>query len=162
MNCSDCHGSETSTAAGGSGPIGTHGSNFGPLLSARYEKTDYTAESSSVYALCYRCHDRANLLSDASFPAHRVHIVDQRTPCSACHDAHGISSMQGTRSANSHLINFATDIVFPDRATGRLEFRSTGTFSGQCFLSCHGVSHSPMSYSGVGRTTPRPPSVRRR
>jgi hypothetical protein len=74
-----------------------------------------------------------------------VHVVDNRTPCSACHDAHGISSVQGNRANNSQ-INLDTSIVFPDPLTGRLEYVSTGLFSGNCTLSCHGVPHSPKSY----------------
>lgn len=146
--CSDCHGSDTSRKAGGSGPNGVHGSNSPPLLLARYETLDFTPESSAAYALCYRCHERdgaGGILSDASFP-HRLHVVDARTPCSACHDAHGIDPTQGTLRNNSHLINFDTSIVFPDPVTGRREFVDMGTFSGSCTLSCHGVPHSPLEY----------------
>lgn len=149
MYCSDCHASDTGTKAGGTGPNGVHGSNEEPLLIARYETTDYTPESASAYALCYRCHDRDTndgVLQDRSFKHHAKHIVDARTPCSACHDAHGISSAQGTMSNNSHLINFDASIVFPDPVTGRLEFVDNGLFAGQCFLSCHGVDHSPLEY----------------
>jgi predicted CXXCH cytochrome family protein len=163
MHCSSCHASESSRPAGGAGPAGVHGSQFAPLLLARYETADYTPESSSSYALCYQCHDRGNILSDASFAGHRLHIVDQRTPCSACHDAHGISSTQGTPAANGHLINFATNMVFPDRATGRLEYRDSGLFAGECFLSCHGVDHSPKRYPASGPGAPSPaPTLRRR
>jgi predicted CXXCH cytochrome family protein len=144
--CSSCHASDSSAAFGSSGPNGVHGSNYAPILGARYEVADQTAESSSAYALCYKCHDRVNLLSDASFPFHKEHIVDQRTPCAACHDAHGIPSNQGNLINNSRLINFATNIVLPDPVTHRLEFRSLGMNSGECYLSCHGVAHSPMSY----------------
>ncbi len=145
--CSDCHGSDTSRKAGGSGPNGVHGSNHAPLLLARYDTIDYTPESPAAYALCYRCHERdgfGGILSDRSFP-HRVHVVDARTTCSTCHDAHGISSVQGDRINHSHLINFNTSIVFPD-PSGQLEFRDQGTFSGSCTLTCHGVVHSPKTY----------------
>ncbi|MBS0196169.1 MAG: hypothetical protein JSR77_05370 [Planctomycetes bacterium] len=146
MYCSHCHASETSRRFGGVGPSGTHGSNFPGLLAARYETTDRISESASVYDLCYKCHDRTNILNDRSFPEHKKHIVDKRTPCSACHDAHGIASSQGSATGNSNLINFATNIVFPDRRTGRLEFRDTGRFQGECYLTCHGVDHSPKRY----------------
>ncbi|HEX2839369.1 MAG TPA: cytochrome c3 family protein [Phycisphaerales bacterium] len=143
--CSDCHASESGASAGGSGPSGTHGSTFRPLLSGRYETTDSTPESATAYALCYRCHDRANILADKSFKGHRQHIVEERTPCSACHDAHGISSTQGNTTNNSSLINFATTIVQPSD-TGRMEFRDLGTFRGECSLRCHGVNHNRASY----------------
>jgi nitrate reductase cytochrome c-type subunit len=146
MYCSSCHASETGRALGGSGPSGTHGSNFPGLLAARYELGDNISESAGTYALCYACHDRTNILSNTSFPHHKSHIVDARTPCAVCHDAHGIASNQGSVSANSHLINFATAVVQPDRRTGRLEFRDLGRYRGECYLTCHGVDHSPLPY----------------
>ncbi len=146
LYCSSCHASESSTGAGGSGAAGVHGSSFKPLLAARYETADRTSESAAAYALCYRCHDRASILDGASFPGHRKHIVEERTSCAACHDSHGISSSQGNSVNNSNLINFDTSVVLPDPVTGRLEFRDGGLFSGECFLSCHGVAHSPKRY----------------
>ncbi|MFO0829375.1 MAG: cytochrome c3 family protein [Phycisphaerales bacterium] len=146
MHCSECHSSEQSRAAFGAGPSGTHGSVFAPLLTNRYEVEDYTSESASAYALCYRCHDRTNILDNTSFPTHRLHIVDKQTPCAACHDAHGIPSGQGNPFNNSHLINFATSIVRPDPRTGKTLFRDLGRYSGECFLSCHGANHSPAKY----------------
>jgi hypothetical protein len=168
MTCSTCHGSESSALVSGPGPRGIHGSSYEPLLTARYETADFTSENASNYALCYRCHDRANILDDHSFPLHKKHIVDLRAPCAACHDAHGIASVQGSTTGNSNLINFATNIVFPDPATGRMEFRDTGMFSGECFLSCHGVAHSPMRYPQTSRLlapgsrAPAAPSPRHR
>jgi predicted CXXCH cytochrome family protein len=153
MYCGDCHGSSTSRKAGGSGPNGPHGSNEPPLLVARYSTADFTAESTSAYALCYECHYRdgpTGILSDVSFP-HSVHVSDSRTPCSACHDAHGISSLQGRPMNNTHLMNFDTTIVFPNN--GRLRFRDLGNFRGSCTVECHGVRHLDTEYSrgrGVG------------
>ncbi len=141
--CSDCHGSEPGN------PRGVHGSNIEPLLVRQYETQDLTPESPQAYALCYNCHyrDGANgILGDASFP-HDLHVRDERTPCSVCHDAHGVSSLQGTLTGNAHLINFDATVVFPDPVTGRLEYRSTGQFQGECFLSCHNVPHSPKAYA---------------
>ncbi len=142
--CSDCHGSEPGNAA----PRGVHGSDIEPLLVRQYDTYDFTPESAQAYALCYYCHYREGpdgILNDRSFP-HDLHVREEQTPCSVCHDPHGISSLQGTTLNNAHLINFDTTVVFPD-STGRLEYRSTGTFAGECFLSCHGEDHSPESYS---------------
>ena len=144
--CSDCHNSDSGSKAGGIGPDGVHGSSHPTLLIARYDTDDYTTESASAYALCYRCHDRNSILGDESFPEHRTHIVEEDTPCSACHTGHGIASSQGTATGNSHLINFDTAIVFPDAVTGRLEFRDTGRFRGECTLRCHGTSHTAEEY----------------
>lgn len=145
VHCSDCHSSNTGTDGGGSGPNGVHGSSSSPLLVARYDTADYTSESAAAYALCYSCHDRNSILNDESFGEHDKHIREERTPCSACHTGHGIASGQGTATGNSHLINFDTSIVQPN-SQGELYFRDTGTFSGECNLSCHGENHNPEDY----------------
>jgi len=138
--CTDCHSSDSA-----SGAAGPHGSTYQYLLKENYITQDFTAESSLNYALCYSCHDRNNILGDNSFAFHSAHIVLQNTPCSACHDAHGISSTQGNSINNSHLINFDITIVQPD-SQGRLRFEDTGTFSGVCYLNCHGAAHEPRLY----------------
>jgi predicted CXXCH cytochrome family protein len=155
ITCSSCHASE-SAASGG--VKGTHGSMYTPLLTGQYTTQDLTTESSQEYALCYQCHDRANLLSDASFPTHKLHIVDQRTSCAACHDSHGISSSRGSPGGNSKLINFATSVVFPEPSTGRLEYVDQGRFAGQCFLSCHGKDHVGTAYPAAGLRPGAPPA----
>jgi predicted CXXCH cytochrome family protein len=144
--CTDCHNSDTGEKSGGGGPDGPHGSNTPPLLISNYDTIDGSGESSVAYALCYRCHERSSILNNDSFSSHRQHIVNDRTPCSVCHDAHGISSAQGTTVANAHLINFDTTVVFPDPITKRLEYRSAGRRSGQCYLLCHGKDHSGLRY----------------
>ncbi len=145
MYCNDCHNSDSGAKAGGGGPDGVHGSNSEPLLMKRYVMNDYASESAANYALCYTCHSRNSILGDESFSEHRKHIVEERTPCFVCHDAHGVSAQGSTRN-NSHLINFDISIVFPDPVTGRLEFIDDGRYRGQCFLECHGERHSPEEY----------------
>jgi predicted CXXCH cytochrome family protein len=148
--CSDCHASDASKAAGSSGPNGPHGSSSAPLLIARYETADFTTESASSYALCYKCHDRNRILTqpqdinapgtpDNPFPTHYLHVVDNRTSCSACHDSHGVSSSQGSAQKNAHLINFDTTVVQPNTVTHTLEYNST---TGNCTLSCHNHEHN--------------------
>jgi predicted CXXCH cytochrome family protein len=138
--CTDCHNSDN--ASGAKGP---HGSNYPNLLAYRYDTSDYTQESSYSYQLCYKCHSRNSILNNESFTKHAEHLQEQ-IPCSVCHDAHGISSVQGTQLNNSHLINFDTTIVRPDPTTGRLEFEDTGTYHGRCYLRCHNQTHSPQEY----------------
>ena len=138
--CTDCHNSSR-----GSSLKGPHGSIYSPLLAYNYETDDFTTESVFAYALCYRCHSRNSILNDESFPKHEEHL-EEGIPCAACHDAHGISSGQGSASNHSHLINFDTSIVAADPVTGRLEFNDLGEERGQCFLTCHGKDHAPLGY----------------
>jgi predicted CXXCH cytochrome family protein len=138
--CTDCHNTDTPTD-----PQGPHGSSFAHILERNYTLLDNSLEGAFTYALCYKCHSRDSILADASFTQHRLHIVDQRTPCAVCHDPHGISSAQGNPANNSHLINFDLAVVQPDR-DGNLFFQDLGRFSGQCFLTCHGERHDPKTY----------------
>jgi predicted CXXCH cytochrome family protein len=138
--CTDCH--NNNDPVGSKGP---HGSTNHHLLAKNYTTADNFTESPQAYTLCYTCHSRASILGDQSFKEHKKHIVDKKTPCSACHDPHGISSTQGNFINNSHLINFDVTIVLPDDQ-GRLRFEDQGTFKGLCYLTCHGVTHNPKSY----------------
>ena len=150
ISCTDCHNSDQSRLAGGSGPDGPHGSRFEPLLIANYSTKDFTSESEQSYALCYRCHDRSSILGNESFTLHRLHVVGERAPCSVCHDAHGISATQGNATDHSNLINFDLSVVRPIPAdfnfTPRLGYRDTGRVSGTCTLVCHDVTHVNFGY----------------
>lgn len=148
--CTDCHDNNNSPKIGGTGPRGPHGSIYPPILRQRYETADFTAESASAYALCYRCHDRDNLLNTTpgvgSFRYHRKHVVEEQAPCSACHDPHGIRD-DGVSGSHTHLINFNASIVQPSGMVSVPQFVDTGTHSGYCMLNCHGRMHGPgMNY----------------
>ncbi|MDH3519173.1 MAG: hypothetical protein OEM49_01855 [Myxococcales bacterium] len=138
--CTDCHANDAGPGAGGLGPSGPHGSSWPFLLEREYRVADGTSESYQAYALCYKCHDREAILSDTSFPSHRKHIEEERAPCSACHDPHGISATQGSPINHAHLINFDTSIALPlesGASAGRLEFVDLGDRAGECWLQCH-------------------------
>lgn len=140
--CSDCHGSDSGRGA----PRGPHGSSYPHLLAANYSTLDHTPESPAAYALCYKCHSRDILLSSrSSFPLHRKHVMDQAAPCSACHNAHGVSTVAGSRIANAHLIDFDVTVVQPSRA-GLRQYRTGGGSNGNCTLTCHGSEHQNRSY----------------
>lgn len=136
--CTSCHNSNQGRSAGGSGPDGPHGSTFRPILERRMEFTDSQNESESLYALCYKCHDRRSILGDESFTSHSLHVKDQKTSCTTCHDPHGSPTSQ-------RLINFNAEYVKAS-ASGRLEFNFLGNNKGECYLSCHGYEHNPASY----------------
>ncbi len=141
--CTDCHGNDNS-----GGPKGPHGSINDHILVANYTTRDFTSESATAYALCYKCHSRSSILGDKSFKKHDKHIRGEKTPCNACHDPHGISHTQATSSNgspnNTHLINF--DITIVKTQNGLRRFEDRGRFRGRCFLNCHGEKHSPKSY----------------
>ncbi len=157
MYCTTCHSDDE---GGSNGP---HGSSYAPILKERYETADNTPESLESYALCYRCHDRSNILASTSFRTrtmrttpsgggHGGHIT-AGSPCSACHDPHGISDWgmpgadgQSGTGSHTHLVNFDTTIVSPRAGAQYPVFTDTGTFSGSCTLVCHGVDHDNASY----------------
>jgi len=145
ITCSDCHSSDNDSSLGGEGPDGPHGSIYPSLLIRAYQTQDQTPESPSAYALCYMCHDRNSILGDESFEEHKLHVSDSSTPCSVCHDPHGISSVQGNTVNNSHLINFDRTVVLPNNDND-LHFEDRGNLSGACFLNCHNIEHDGLSY----------------
>lgn len=156
IKCTDCHNNDDldSTARG------PHGSDYIPILERQYITDDGTQESSTVYALCYKCHDRDSILGDESFSRHMKHIAgvssgagggSLNTPCNVCHDPHGVLPHGGIYGPHSgeKLINFDLDVVQPNRE-GLLYYDSTGVYQGACYLSCHGKNHNPCTYSSTG------------
>ena len=145
ISCGDCHASDGGPGNGGAGPRGPHGSIHPFLLERGYATRAGSVESPGTYALCYKCHDRDVLLSSKSgFPKHRAHVVDWGSPCSACHTAHGVSGERGTPEENAHLIDFDLSIV--QVRAGVRRYRSLGTGTGSCTLTCHDTPHDEKQY----------------
>ncbi|RMG47194.1 MAG: hypothetical protein D6718_04235 [Acidobacteria bacterium] len=147
IRCTDCHNNDTGPGAGGSGPNGPHGSAYNHLLERRLDTGDGNTGNNfdAMYALCFKCHDRASIMGNQSFKKHRLHIDGENASCTVCHDPHGVSATQGNATENSHLINFDVDIVSPSNS-GQLRFEDRGVFHGACFLTCHGKNHDPKTY----------------
>ena len=140
MTCGDCHGNDNAT-----GPRGPHGSRWDFLLKLQYDTADPNQENSQAYALCYSCHERNSILGDNSFKEHKKHIVGEDTSCSVCHAGHGIDSTLGSSLNNAHLVNFNTNVVFPN-GDGDMFFQDQGQFAGTCSLLCHGEDHRNFDY----------------
>jgi len=138
IKCSDCHNNNAGPGSGGTGYDGPHGSIYAPILERNLSFADNQPESLSTYALCYKCHDRNNILADRSFPKHKKHIVEKKSPCTACHDPHGVKN-------TAHLINFDRNIVSAN-SSGKISFADNGRFRGACSLKCHNEEHSNKSY----------------
>ena len=145
--CSDCH---TSDDPGGA--RGPHGSRVPGLLGADYSLQDGQPESETAYALCYQCHDRKIVLDSDPFPYHRKHVVEERTACVLCHDAHGAT-------AGRALIRFNEPTAITGvlaSSSGRLEYSSEAAGMGSCYLTCHGVDHDPLGYGFMFTAEGRP------
>lgn len=144
ISCTDCHGNSDPR-----GVRGPHGSRVRFILRREYLTVDGSPESLESYGLCYACHAREAVLDSSLFPQHRLHVVDELVSCATCHSAHG--SVE-----NRALIRFGEETILanvgPSGLTGRLEFISTGTGSGACFVSCHGIDHAPASYGSADLT----------
>lgn len=136
MYCTDCHNNNSLA-----GPRGPHGSIHVPLLERNLNLTDGLADQPSD--LCYKCHDRGTLLNEGAgayrpvSKLHIKHVKDKHMACTSCHDPHGVPTV-------THLINFNVNYASP--YNGRLEFRDTGTFSGNCTLRCHDKDHNALPY----------------
>ncbi len=147
--CTDCHNSDDNREFGGTGPNGPHGSRWLHLLERRYEFSQAVVPGGTItnlfptpdlsvagpYALCAKCHDLTQILSDSSFTEHARHINDGFS-CSACHAGHGM----GAASANisgERLVNFDANVVAANGAAPISYNRSTNT----CVLACHGENH---------------------
>lgn len=141
IKCTDCHNSDDPN-----GPKGPHGSRYKYILVDNYSVIDKQPENAFAYALCYRCHSRSSILANESFKLHSLHItgtnsiIPNGTSCFTCHSSHGSTD-------NKYLIKFNTEYVAPN-SKGILKFVEKGIakFSGECYLSCHGVDHNPKSY----------------
>lgn len=165
ITCTDCHGNDDPL-----GPKGPHGSIYAPILVANYETRDGLQENSYQFGLCYKCHDRNSLLRNQGFPLHNLHIVKVKASCYACHTAHGSQVNTHLVRFNPDVVGLPPQqgqaAPFPQPGTkpgftalpqlnqtplgvGTIEpgrYVDLGNGHGQCFLSCHGKVHNPLSY----------------
>lgn len=158
--CTDCHNSDDDREFGGSGPNGPHGSRFSHILERRYEFSQVAAgfppsagpgtaiqnllppivdpAAGGPYSLCAKCHSLSNIMSNASFNQHALHI-NAGFSCSVCHTAHGVGASSASVSGE-RLVNFDLGVVAQnDSSKVPISYtRSTNT----CTLKCHNVNHN--------------------
>lgn len=149
--CTDCHNSDDNREFGGTGPNGPHGSKYSHILERQYQFTQASVAGQAVttlypspdltyagpYALCAKCHDLSNTITNASFTQHSLHI-NTGFSCSVCHTAHGMGSVSATISGE-RMINFDTNVVAPISTSVPIAYtRSSNT----CTLQCHGYNHN--------------------
>jgi predicted CXXCH cytochrome family protein len=163
--CTDCHNSDDDREFGGSGPNGPHGSIFPHILERRYEFSQAGAPGKLItnlfpnpslsaegganggpYALCAKCHDLAQILSNSSFSEHARHVKQDGFSCSVCHTAHGMGAQSGNVSGE-RLVNFDARVVAPNGADPISYNRATNS----CSLVCHNRPHQLRSVAGVGK-----------
>ena len=148
--CTDCHSSDDNREFGGTGPNGPHGSKWTHILERRYEFSRAIVPGMPItnlfpnpdlsvngpYALCGKCHNLSNIMQNASFAKHSLHI-NAGFSCSTCHTAHGV----GPGSANTsgqRLVDFDVNVVGPNAGFPVSYTRGTNT----CTLTCHQAAHN--------------------
>lgn len=175
--CTDCHNSDQNREFGGTGPNGAHGSIYPHLLERRYEMSQVapgvypaggpgsTIISSTLFpgqqtsagganpgpwALCGKCHNLTNVLSNTSFQYHSLHVGTIGVSCSVCHTAHGMGATSGSISGE-RMVNFDINVVAPNNGVLGYSRSNNNT----CTLVCHNYAHNsdgsvtPVSSSGA-------------
>jgi predicted CXXCH cytochrome family protein len=159
--CTDCHNSDDNREFGGTGPTGPHGSKWEHILERRYEFSRAPAPGQLItnlfptpdlsaqgpYALCGKCHSLSNIMQNASFTKHALHI-NAGFSCSICHSAHGVGSGSSNPSGQ-RLISFDINVVAPNGSSPVSYNQGSNT----CTLTCHNVAHNPngnVTHGGPG------------
>jgi len=156
--CTDCHNADDNREFGGQGPNGPHGSKWTHIFERRYEfsqapgpgqpitnlfpKPDLTV--TGPYALCAKCHDLSNVVSDASWNQHSRHINDGFS-CSVCHTGHGMGA-KNPNISGERLVNFDVNVVAANGSSPISYNRAMNS----CTLTCHGHPHA----SSMGQMKP--------
>ena len=149
--CIDCHNSDDNREFGGAGPNGPHGSSYPHILERNYQFAQAATPGGTVtntypnpdtspqgpYAMCAKCHDLNNILTNASWTQHSRHISQDGFSCSVCHAAHGMGASSGSVSGQ-RLVNFDIGVVGQNAGTPISYSRVTNT----CTLTCHNAAHN--------------------
>jgi predicted CXXCH cytochrome family protein len=158
--CTDCHNSEDNREFGGTGPNGPHGSKYSHILERRYEFSHVAPgipplagpgttiqnllppiadpAAAGPYSLCAKCHDLSNILSNASFSKHSLHI-NAGFSCSVCHTAHGMTASSDNTSG-VRMVSFDLAVVAAnDTSNAPIAYNRANS---TCTLKCHNFNHN--------------------
>lgn len=149
--CTDCHASDDNREFGGTGPNGPHGSTYPHVLERNYQMSQAAAPGGTVtntfpnpdlspqgpYAMCAKCHNLNNILTNTSWAQHSDHISNDGFSCSVCHTAHGMSPGSGSVSGE-RLVNFDINVVGQNQGLPISYNRATNS----CTLTCHNAAHN--------------------
>jgi len=87
--------------------------------------------------MCAKCHSLSNILSNASFNRHALHI-NGGFSCSVCHTAHGTGPSGGV--VGDRLVNFDLAVV-AQNSTSNAPIAYDRRKS-TCTLRCHNYNHN--------------------
>ncbi len=149
--CTDCHASDDNREFGGNGPTGPHGSIYSHILERNYQFSQAAVPGGTVtnlfptpdvspqgpYAMCAKCHDLNNILSNASWSQHNLHVAQEGFSCSVCHTAHGMGAVNPSISGE-RLVNFDIGVVAQNNGAPISYSRASNT----CTLLCHNAVHN--------------------
>ncbi len=159
--CTDCHSSDDNREFGGTGPNGPHGSTYPHILERNYQMSQAGSPGGTVtntypnpdvspvgpYAMCAKCHDLNNILTNVSWAQHSRHVASDGFSCSTCHTAHGMGAGSGSVTGE-RLINFDINVVGQNQGAPISYNRATNN----CTLTCHNAAHNAngtVSVNGV-------------
>lgn len=142
-----------------------HGPGSEPNTNLRYSriKDNYRkGGTSSTYLmgnfqLCWNCHSEPALTGgNNSFGStnHDRHVTGNWTAaaCIMCHDAHGPYDAGEPGNINFYWAASNGYLTYTGGRNASTSFYISGN-TGYCYVNCHGMNHSPESYSRSGDTT---------
>jgi predicted CXXCH cytochrome family protein len=166
--CTDCHNSDDNREFGGTGPNGPHGSANSHILERNYQFSQAATPGGEVtnlfpnpdltvtgpYSMCAKCHDLTNVVANASFNQHSLHISQYGFSCSVCHTAHGMGAASPAVTGE-RLVNFDANVVGPNNGAPVSYNRSINT----CTLMCHSVAHNADGSVAAAASSAKPKVV---
>ena len=127
-----------------------HGSWHRSLLKDTNIMSDYNHmdPGGGDYALCWKCHDMAGILSgDNAFDRyHGMHVYGTDSSCFTCHDVHAPADANEPGLINfEHAVQQGYDLSYVEGYDANTAFVFTDDL-GYCYVACHSTPHEPEAY----------------